>query len=456
MLAGVSRARITPGVGTPLEGYAGRGPALHVHDDLEATALAFANGDDVGGDHGVVPGDVALVVVACDLVSLGEEEVAGIRRAVEDVVGVPGSRVWVSCSHTHYGPVTDRSGTSLTVEAPVPPSVAAYLDHLRWTVAGAVAEAVAGVRPATVSFGSGSTAIGVNRRERLPDGRIILGQNPDGPFDPRVAVVRVDALDGSPVAAIVNYACHGTSLGSSCRDVSADFIGKARRVVEAETGATCLYVQGAAGNINPVVHYYSWANPTSLGLQLASEALGTYWGTKVPLEREDGGQPVETTSRELSLPGLVASGSLDEARGRVAGLELELERREAEGDRSGAYWAKVRLERTRRDVRVLSGEESAPVVHAEISAARIGGRVGLVSAPGEVFVEIGTSIVKRSPFDLTLYCGYTNGSVHYVPTRAAYAEGGYEVDNACIVAPEAGERLEEESVLLLEQLASAR
>jgi neutral ceramidase len=113
------------------------------------------------------------------------------------------------------------------------------------------------------------------------------------------------------------------------------------------------------------------------------------------------------------------------------------------------------VERAHRDLRVLSGEEEAPVVRAELCAARLGGAVALVSAPGEVFSEIGTSIIERSPFEMTLYCGYTNGSIHYIPTRSAYAEGGYEVVNACIVAPEAGERLEEESVELLDGLAKA-
>jgi hypothetical protein len=353
------------------------------------------------------------------------------------------------------------------MEAPVPPIVAAYLDYLRCAIAGAVAEAVEGLRPATAWFGSGSTTIGINRRERLPDGRIVLGQNPDGPVDPRVGVLRVDAIDGSPIAALVNYACHGVSLGAACREVSADFIGKARRVIEAETGATCLYIQGAAGNINPVaMHSYDWtsgdpdreppwANPTSLGLQLASEALSTYWGVKGTLEREDGALSVATVSRELALPGRVRSTSLDEAHARVAEYEQLAGRHEAEGNRGGSYWARLRLEQARRDVRVLLGEEGPPVVRAEISAARIGSRIGLVSAPGEVFVEIGTSIVKRSPFTFTLYCGYTNGSIYYIPTRAAYLEGGYEVEYACIVAPEAGEALEEESVALLQEAASS-
>ena len=45
LLAGVARATITPPVGIPLVGFAGRGPSVAVHDDLTATALALESGD---------------------------------------------------------------------------------------------------------------------------------------------------------------------------------------------------------------------------------------------------------------------------------------------------------------------------------------------------------------------------------------------------------------------------
>jgi neutral ceramidase len=234
-----------------------------------------------------------------------------------------------------------------------------------------------------------------------------------------------------------------------------DFIGVTRRVVEQETGTRCLHVQGAAGNINPIAMSNTWANPESLGLQLAAEVLKTFWGLEGGCQSDDGGAGVVSVQRELRLPGLVSSDSFEDAKDRLAKRELEVLRHESDGDAGALYWAKKRLERAELDLKVLSGEAPLPVVGTEISAARIGRRVGLVSAPGEVITEIGPSIVERSPFDLTFYCGYTNGSIHYVPTRSAYAEGGYEVENACIVAPEAGEQLEEASVSLLAEIATS-
>ena len=96
-----------------------------------------------------------------------------------------------------------------------------------------------------------------------------------------------------------------------------------------------------------------------------------------------------------------------------------------------------------------------PPVQAELAALRLGQAIGLVTAPGEISTEIGQSIVSRSPFRHTLYAGYTDGTIGYVPTRAAYAEGGYEVTHACRVAPEAGEQIEDESVRLLRRVHAA-
>jgi hypothetical protein len=57
-----------------------------------------------------------------------------------------------------------------------------------------------------------SCDINVNRRFRAPDGRMVVGRNWDGPVDRTVRVVRIDGLDEKPVATIVHYACHPTTM----------------------------------------------------------------------------------------------------------------------------------------------------------------------------------------------------------------------------------------------------
>ena len=58
-------------------------------------------------------------------------------------------------------------------------------------------------------------------------------------------------------------------------------------------------------------------------------------------------------------------------------------------------------------------------------AVRIGDGV-IVTGPGETFTEYGIAVKERSPGAPTLYAGYTNEILGYLPTAAEYAFGGYE------------------------------
>jgi hypothetical protein len=62
------------------------------------------------------------------------------------------------------------------------------------------------------------------------------------------------------------------------------------------------------------------------------------------------------------------------------------------------------------------------------------------------------AIKSGSPFPWTGVVGYSDAAVWYVPPRRAYSEGGYEVERACRVAPEAGEIIEETGARLLRSL----
>ena len=62
------------------------------------------------------------------------------------------------------------------------------------------------------------------------------------------------------------------------------------------------------------------------------------------------------------------------------------------------------------------------------------GNLAIVGIPGELFVELGLAIQATPYFAQTFVAGYCNDLIGYIPTRAAYAEGGYEVDTARIAA----------------------
>lgn len=437
--AGVARVIVTPPIGIPMIGFAGRGPATGIHDDLTATALVLEGPPTDAQEHGVS----RLAIIACDLLWLRADEVQAVRQATAQLTDLRPDQVAIACSHTHYGPLTEPDGEEQA------PQVAPYLTNLVHQLAGAVAMARAAAVPCWLGYGEGEVRIGINRRERAADGRIILGQNPSGPIDPRVAVLRIDQVDGRPLVAVLNYACHPVSLGGQCTAISADFPGTARRLVEEQTGALCLFLQGATGNINPLLMGWDWTHLARLGLPLGAEAIRVFWNATPSTETSAGG--IGAASSQLDLPPLLPC-SIAAGQETVSMLEKERERLDPVNDKSTLWWTERRWERAQRGLRALQGDEPVPPVAAELMALRLSDAVGVITAPGEIFTEIGQSIVAQSPFPHTLYVSYANGTIGYVPTRAAYAEGGYEVTHACQVAPEAGEQIAAASIRLLQDV----
>jgi len=90
----------------------------------------------------------------------------------------------------------------------------------------------------------------------------------------------------------------------------------------------------------------------------------------------------------------------------------------------------------------------------DLHALRIGDSIALATFPCELFVEYGLQVKAGSPFKYTLVAELTNGSHGYVPTPAAYAEGGYEVRKpANHLEKDAGTRMTEVNLRLLRELA---
>jgi hypothetical protein len=72
---------------------------------------------------------------------------------------------------------------------------------------------------------------------------------------------------------------------------------------------------------------------------------------------------------------------------------------------------------------------------AEVLGLRVGEFV-LVTFPGELSVQIGLNIKKRSPHKLTFVAGYTNGYIYYTPTEEQLKNRGCaQEDCDCLLAP---------------------
>jgi hypothetical protein len=223
-------------------------------------------------------------------------------------------------------------------------------------------------------------------------------------------VVFENARSGKPIAVLGNCACHPVVMGEHSLQVSADYPGVAQREVEAETGATCFFLNGACGDINPVVaHSSDFDDVITLGGQLARGMLKL---ARKPTWLDD--TRLDSRWRNVRLPVRVPRNDR-ELRDRF--------KRVTEAFRLPENLFADREEKYRRWMR---DGRFPRAIEAPVSMIRIGHALAIVFLPGEVFSEIGLKIKAMSPHLHTFVAGYSNGAVGYLPTRKAYAKGGYE------------------------------
>ena len=433
--AGVGKHTITPPLGTPLFGYIARDHgAESLHDDLEAKALVL---DD---------GERKVALVSCDLLMLHPATVAAIREGVEQATGIPAAQVMVCCTHTHSGPITFPPTNHPDLAA----RVSDYLDDLVSGIVTALVQADRSRQPALWGIGRGKAAIGVNRRQPLGDGRTGIGHNEDGPVDPELLVLRVDTVaagERAPLALLVNYACHAVCLGHESLAVSADWPGVMRRHVEAAGGGEVLFMQGACADVNPLRGPLpSFDGAERLGTQIGKQVLALCEG--IPLT---GQVKLRAGQRSVELPLLGPVGREGETVGAYAGLlagVLGLTEDEALAQVDARFpWA--------ADVAEVGGVWR---VRSEVQALLLDD-IALVGMAAEPFVEIGLRTKAQSSAAVTLFAGYTNGCVGYVPVPLAYDQGGYEVTESYLfyrlpapLAPACAELLTGGALTLIEDL----
>ena len=454
--AGVGRVTITPPLTAP---HASWGAQIHVLPDgvaadLWATALVVSDGE------------TSAAWIDLDLVIVSRPESDAIRSAVAAALHIPPQNVRVTVTHNHAGPPPSAwNWTRQGQEA-----LEGYYALLPEYAAGAARLAGQDMRPARVAVGTGESRVAVNRRETAPDGRPVTGVNPAGVIDPQVFVLRIDEREGGPLAVVVGYTMHPTTLGPSNRLISPDWPGHLKRTVESLTGATCLFAQGATGNIGPGPDGFTddVGVVRRLGTQVGCEAARVYLGLDLPAARHrhervwESGAPlgkwtrerlpepdarVRVMCRDIALP-LIAQPPLDEARALVEAAQARLDELKQRGalaaDVEAATFATKRASMALSRATTYGSRETFPVA---LHLLQIGPAM-LVGTEGEPFAEIALAIKTGSPYPATWFGGYTGGWAGYIPTADAYPQGGYEVDTSPF-APEAAGRLVEETLAAL-------
>lgn len=391
---GWARADITPD-DAPLTIYDRVGYALGdppIRDRLYARCMAFRSSE------------TAAVWITLDTIAL--------TRALRDAVaselaryGVPSAGVIVSATHTHTAPTLVRFHGVLPTPDP-------YAAALKATVIRIASEALASAEVADIVFGQAEADLSVNRREIGRLAQINDYAAASGLVDPQVTVVAFSKRRSKERACLVNYTAHPLSMSGPIPCISSDYPGRMVDALE-RTGVVdhAQFIQGCAGNVNIKVHGDT-RESTEAGERLAA-AVSRALGTAVPMNRH----ALRLSAVRARLPWQDIP-TLEEAR-----IVLASERAK------NAAWPRM-LEWAEDVLAALESGDALPHTEVPVHALRIGDAV-LVALPGEVFVEIGLAVKERSESKPVLVGAYANAcEIGYIPTAAAFGEGGYEVDLA--------------------------
>ena len=445
---GVSCADITPPLHIPELGFVPRQHRFQgIHDPLFAKALAAETDDG------------AAILVTSDAIGfhrnlLGDEKdfIAEFRKRFSQVTGVAFDAIMLAASHAHSTPETIGLTPLREVEG-----AAEWVEVLLDKLVACAVSAWKERKPAKAYVSVGEV-IGVSWSRRIvsKDGKVY--RLPDRPpdeqvdredYDPQLGILLFRRSDGDIV--LVNFTCHPTVV--QVNDfVSADYPGAMMRFVESllPNCKMCLFTQGACGDVNTVYQTTSDFDDVALyGMALAGEVI-----KQVALLRLHYGHPerekVAQTFRRISgwrsaelTPHIAVAQSefvLPQRTDLPNPSEAEAKYREALAKVDGQIWW-MRSERPLSEEEKRIGAEVRNAWErwqtalrgrnewerrAEVQVIRLG-EAALVGVSGELFVSLGLSIKRSSPFPFTFIVGYANGYNGYLSPEEAWEQGGYEV-----------------------------
>jgi hypothetical protein len=397
---GVAKVVITPEKPMWLSGYSSRDkPAQGKVHELWAKALAL---EDANGKR--------CVLVTLDLVGIPREVSVAVCAEIQKKHGLLRDAVLLNVSHTHSGPVVGSNlRTMYFLDAEQSGRVEEYTKALQSKIVTLVGDALSGLKPARVEWGTGHATFAVNRRNnkeadvpKLRDQGLLKG-----PVDHDVPVLAVRDPDGGVKAVAFSYACHATVL--PFYEWCGDYPGFAQLAVEkAHPGAVALFWAGCGGDQNPLPRR-SVALAEEYGKKLAGAVESVLAAPMTPLEPR-----FTATYAEMPL----AFGDLPSRESLVRDTTAK--------DKYVAERARLLLKRIEKEGS-LSGMYPYP-----IQTWKLGDALTWIALGGEVVVDYSLRLKRELGKNTTWVAGYSNDVMAYIPSLRVLKEGGYEGGGAMV------------------------
>lgn len=386
MEVGVARIDITPERPIRLAGYGRRKTESEgVLQRLEAKAIAF--GSDSQGPS---------IFITVDLIGIPGHITDRVAGRLSESIGLDSAQLAISSTHTHSGP---EIGNLLNhFGEPLPPEqlghIVQYLDRLAGKLEQVALAALRSRSPALVAWGQGEVGFAKNRRS-ISDIR---------PVDHSMPLLRITDLNGKLRAVLVNYACHGTTLGGDINKIHGDWMGEAQRIIEERhPGITAMIAIGAGADANPEPRL-KMEYTTLHGKEIADEV----------------DRLLTTSLQSLKVPPVGRYKSIELPYAHVPTVQELVQQSKARG--SKGYYARLALDRLAR------GEAIPTSLTYPVQTWTFGEDLVMVILAGEVVVDYTLRLKKELGAERLWITSYANDVPCYIASRRVIREGGYEVE----------------------------
>ncbi|HLR38596.1 MAG TPA: hypothetical protein VK084_11150 [Chitinophagaceae bacterium] len=378
-------------------------------------------------------GNKNAAIVTWDLVDVSESAKDEVRKAISTKTKIPVNNILINASHNHSAPWSPvykagYRGKELDTwwairympaqnEDPyfkkwmqllIDQSVIAAQKAIEnsqpacvWIGRADVSEFLSNRRPISDTLGieKDNTPSGYNFSHEDWNPNITVGGASFGPKDPTMTFLSFRNSKNENIASVFHLSAHAVAIYPYHEGISGDWPSETIKKMNEAFNTQVLFVQGAAGDINP------WKRDRDAVIEM-SEGLTEY-------AKQAYKYSAKLKNSELTVSHSFVSLPLDKKGKQRTGLDS---------------------------------------IEAEIQLITYGS-LAVIALPGEPLTDLGIEIRKNSPFPQTIVLGYSNGNgVHYVGMPGEKARGGYEMESGTIGDDKAGDVLVKSAIELLKNV----
>lgn len=394
---------ITPDEPVILGGFANRvGLSAEIHRRLSSRCLVIKNGQSL------------FCLVVNDLMDVNPDIIKTITSRISVETGIPAESILITSIHTHSAPMMEYGWSDANDR------------YIRSVINKIVSNVVriltdkSEIRPGIVSLGKAACGINIARRDIKPEdgGMAYRIGDPFGLKDEEVLIMEIADVEGNKKVTLFNYACHPVTLGYESNYISTDYPGMAREVIEKKRGGMAVFLNGAAGDLNPREAHNTDPQITDregekLGIAVVSASL----------EKMEGDCSLVIISDTIEIP------FRDQ---NITKEHIENEMKRKSSDITEFYgWQDMLARWGKKVFEMLERKEVKNSFPFRVNFVKVG-RAIFFFTQGELFVKYQIDL-KNLFSDYMVFCvAYAHGTGAYIPTAEVFKNKGYEADQAYI------------------------